>query len=42
MKESSYKIEKHPNEEYNNFYLSQGQECHKDFLIDSPYRGLLL
>ena len=40
--ESSYKIEKHPNEEFSEFYLSQGQKFVKDFLVDSPYRGLLL
>ena len=40
--ESSYNIEKHPNEEYTNFNLSEGQSFVKSFLVDSPYRGLLL
>jgi len=40
--ECAYKKEKHPNEEYTDFYLSQGQKFVKDFLVNSPYRGILL
>ena len=33
--ECAYKKEKHPNEEYIDFYLSQGQKFVKDFLVNS-------
>ena len=32
----------HPNPVYDDFELSQGQKYVKDFLVNSPYRAILL
>ena len=37
-----FKEKKHPNKDYENFILTQGQKYIEQFLVESPYRAILL